>query len=76
MKGNTLQTELHFKFDTTENIDYHIITHAKKYYDIVDDLEGWLDNELRKEQQYYDKETLEYVQDKLNEIMLNYNIDI
>ena len=70
-----MQTELKFKFVDTDEKDFKIITNANKYHNVIKDLNGWLNKELR-EQQYYDKETLEYVYDKLWEMIHSHDVDI
>jgi len=77
-----MQPELHFKFNTDDikdQQDYHIVTNAQNYHDIIKDLDGWIDKTIRHSDyitQDFDKATLEYVQAKLHEIALNYQITI
>ena len=74
-----MQTELHFRFADTDDTDYHIITNAKKYYQTIKDLDGWINKTIKNNEyinQDFDKETLEYVRSKIHEISLNYGITI
>ena len=74
--------ELKFKFnidDTKDQHDYHIVTNAQNYHDIIKDLDGWIDKTIRNSDystQDIDEETLEYIQAKLHEIALNYQITL
>ena len=67
--------EIKLTFEDDELSKIHNIVSGDKFHSVCKDLSGWLNKELR-EQQYYDKETLEYVDDKLNEILLNYGVGI
>ena len=71
-----MQTEIKFKFADTDEKDFKIITNAKRYHDVVKDLNSWLFSELEKEQQYYDIETIEYIHDKLWAIIHSFDVDI
>lgn len=71
-----MQTEIKFRFADTDETDFKILTNAKRYHDIVKDIQGWLNKELQLEQQYYDKETMEFVLDKVWEIIQSYDVDI
>ena len=68
--------ELHFKFNDNDTEDFHIITNAKNYFGIVKDVNKWLESELRSDLQYYDKETIEYIQTKLYAIALSHGITL
>ena len=71
--------EIHFKFENTDELDYHIITNAKKFYQIIKDTEGWIDKTVRNNDyipQDLDKGTLEYVRSKIHEISMSYGITI
>jgi len=65
--------ELKLSIDTLEELSH--IANGDKYYSVCKDLSGWLNKQIS-EQQYYDKETLEYVYDKLYEILLNYGVNM
>lgn len=74
-----MQTELHFRFTDTDELDYQIITNAKKLYLTIKDLEGWINKTIKNIEyanQDYDKETLEQVHLKIQEILMNYGITI
>jgi len=74
-----MQTEIHFRFNDTEDLNYHIVTNARKYYDTLKDLDGWIGKTIKNSEyntQDFDKETLEYVRSKLHEIAMNYQITI
>jgi hypothetical protein len=67
--------KLIFEFADTDVKDFKIITNAKRYHNVIKDLNGWLNKEIETEE-YYDKETLEYVYNKLWEIIHSYDVDI
>jgi len=71
-----MQTEIKFKFADTEEKDFKIITNAKHYHNVIKDMNGWINKQIDTEQQYYDKETLEYVYNKLWEIIHSYDVEI
>ena len=74
-----MQTEIHFRFNDTEELDYHIVTNARKFHDTLKDLDGWIGKTIKNSEyitQDFDKETLEYVRSKLHEIAMNYQITI
>jgi len=71
-----MQTEIKFKFADTEEKDFKIITNANRYHNVVKDMNGWINKQIDTEQQYYDKETLEYVYNKLWEIIHSYDVEI
>jgi hypothetical protein len=66
---------LHFNFTNLDDNDFKTLVNAKNYQNILNDFAGWLNKEIQTSQ-YYDSETLKYIQDKLIEIGLNYKIDI
>ena len=69
--------EMWFKFIDTDDPDYHIIVNAKKFYNTLKDLNGWLNKTIKNNEymtQDFDKETLEYVHSKIHEILMNYGI--
>jgi hypothetical protein len=65
--------ELKLSIDNLEELSH--IANGDKYYSVCKDLSGWLNKQIA-EQQYYDKETLEFVYDKLFEIMHSYGVNI
>jgi hypothetical protein len=66
---------LHFNFTNLDDKDFKTLVNAKNYLNILNDFAGWLNKEIQTSE-YYDNETLKYIQDKLIEIGLNYKIDI
>ena len=70
-----MKTTLNYEFADNEEDRYYRISNGDTFYQVSKDLKGWINKQIE-ENPYYDKETLEYVDDKLNEILLNYGVSI
>ena len=73
-----MKAEIKFIFNDTEEDRLLRIAKTDSYYFVLKDISGWLHKVIREGAENYglDTETCELIDDKLNEIMLSYDVNI
>ena len=72
-----MKTELKFSFGDDEENRYTIITKAENYHNALKDISGWLNKMIHEGEIYVlDIDTVKSIDSKVQEIMLNWNVEI
>lgn len=73
-----MKSEIKFIFNDTEEDRLLRIAKTDSYYFVLKDIIGWLKKVQREGAENYglDLETCELIDDKINEIMLSYDVNI